>query len=58
MHAVSVIVVLECVALPFQIIRIPEQGVIEILTPDGSDQPLYKDGMNASLSDAKVARAQ
>ena len=56
-HAVSVVIAFEGSEFPLEIRGIPKQDVIEILPADRSDQPFDKDGMNASLSDAKEARA-
>ncbi len=57
MHTVAVVIVLERIQLPFEIKGIPEQDMVEILPADRPDQPFDEDGMNASLSDAKEARA-
>ena len=42
MDPVAVVIVLKRIQLPLQIEGIPEQDMIEILAPDGSDQPFDK----------------
>jgi hypothetical protein len=38
-HAVRVVVIRECVQLPRQVDRVPEEHVIEIFAADGANQP-------------------
>lgn len=42
MRSFSIVVVLEAEQLPFQVPRIPERHVIEVLAPDRTDQPLHE----------------
>jgi hypothetical protein len=44
MDAVSIVVSLEVIELSLQIGDIPEQNPVEILAPDGPDQP-FDEGM-------------
>jgi len=39
-HAVRVVIIRECVQLPRQVDRVPEEDVIEVFAADGADQPV------------------
>ena len=40
MHTMRVVIIHECVQLPRQVDRVPEEHVIEIFAANGADQPL------------------